>query len=68
MKIQDLTRDERIALAEAVDTSEQYLYQCATGRRQPGIKMCQRLVAADPRLTLQELRPDIWSSSKGMAA
>lgn len=45
-----------------------YLYQLAygiedskTGRvRQPGIELCRRLISADSRLTLPELRPDVW--------
>jgi hypothetical protein len=45
-----------------------YLYQLAygiedsrTGRtRQPGIELCRRLIAADARLSLPELRPDVW--------
>lgn len=55
-----------------------YVYQIATGIldsksgrvRQPGIEMCRKLIAADPRLTLQELRPDVWGEQEtvGQAA
>ena len=47
-------------LAAAVGTDPLYLYQIATHRRQPGPVMVNKLVRADPRLTREELRPDIF--------
>jgi hypothetical protein len=59
------------SLAEKTDSSEEYLWQCATfnpktgkPRRRPGTKLCERLVAADPQLTLAKLRPDIYKPHK----
>jgi hypothetical protein len=48
------------ALAAAADTTYIYMSQCAGGHRKPSVRLCRSLVAADPRLTLEELRPDIW--------
>lgn len=44
-------------LAEAAGTDPQYLRQCATGWRgkQPSPKLARRLIAAEPRLTLDAL-------------
>ncbi len=44
-------------LAEAADTDPQYLRQCATGWRgkQPSPRLAKRLIAADPRLSLDAL-------------
>jgi DNA-binding transcriptional regulator YdaS (Cro superfamily) len=47
--------------AARVGTSYPYLYQVAHGIRTPSPDFCKRLVAADERLTLAELRPDIWA-------
>jgi len=55
------------ALAVAVNTHPQYLYQIATGRNAPGPKMVRKLVRADPRLTREELRPDIYVEDGGAA-
>ncbi|MFS2103646.1 hypothetical protein [Ralstonia sp. Ralssp135] len=52
---------ERDALAKDCDTSADYLYLCARGDRRPGPQLAKRLAAAEPRLTLAELRPDLWS-------
>lgn len=56
---------ERRVLAATCGTSEEYLRFCANGYRQPGHELARKLVAAEPRLTLAELRPDIWG---GVAA
>lgn len=68
MRLIDLTPAERNRLAAAVGCSPKYLYQVATGvidmktgkSRQMGPELCRRIVEAEPRLTLHELRPDIW--------
>lgn len=54
-------RDEREALAKKVGSSVGYFYQIAGGHKKPGSQLCRKLVSAEPRLTLPELRPDIWS-------
>ena len=51
---------ERKILADACGTSVGYLYHCAKGRRHAGPELCKLLVKHEPRLTLAELRPDIW--------
>jgi len=58
-----LPRGEGKVFAEKVGTAYPYLYQIANGIRKPSPEFCQRLVDADPRLTLEELRPDIWANS-----
>ncbi|WP_261526490.1 hypothetical protein [Burkholderia multivorans] len=52
--------DERKALADAADTSVDYLYLCSRGARQPSPKLCRRLITAGGPFTLGELRPDLW--------
>lgn len=51
---------EREALAEEVGTSVGYLYLLAGDHRRPSPALCHRLVAAQGKLSLSELRPDIW--------
>lgn len=60
--------DARIALADAVGTSVGYLYLIGGGHRRPGTDLCKKLVAAEAKLSLAELRPDIWSSADAVAA
>ena len=62
MNLSDLSPPERKALAAKVGTNPLYLWQCATGRRSPSPAMARRLVESDARLTLHELRPDIWEA------
>lgn len=59
---------KRRELAEAVGTSDDYLYLCSMGKRKPGTALCIRLVAAEPRFTLAELRPDVWGDGVDAAA
>ena len=76
MKLSDLTPAERDALADRVGCNRKYLYQVATGvidlktgrARQPGTDLCRQLVAADPRLKLSDLRPDVWGGAPATAA
>jgi hypothetical protein len=57
-----LTADERKELAERADTSTAYLVQLSGGHRLPSPDMAKKLVAAsEEKLTLADLRPDIWS-------
>jgi hypothetical protein len=52
----NLTRSERMALAEAAGISVAYLAQLATGfKTNPPLKLCDALVKHDPRLTLDDL-------------
>jgi hypothetical protein len=57
---------EREAFAVSADTTVAYLYLLAGGHRRASPAMAKRLVEADARLTLPELRPDIWT--EGVAA
>ncbi len=45
------------ALAKAAGTDTTYLYQLATGWRgkRPSPDLCKRLIAADPRLSYEDL-------------
>lgn len=52
--------DERERLAVKVDSSVGYFYLIAGGHRRPSTDLCKRLVAAEPKLSLDGLRPDIW--------
>jgi len=54
--------EQRAALADKVTSSVGYFYLIGGGHRKPSVKLCQRLVAAEPMLSLTELRPDVWSS------
>lgn len=62
-----LPHGERKAFATRVGTSYPYLYQIAHGLRTPSPEFCRRLIQADDRLTLADLRPDIWDERKGAA-
>ena len=55
---------EREALANAVESSVGYLYLIGGGHRRASSGLCQKLVAAESKLSLPELRPDIWGESK----
>ena len=52
---------ERRALAQTVESSVGYLYLIGGGHRRPSTKLCKKLVEAEPKLTLPELRPDVWT-------
>lgn len=64
MKLRDLretiTRDEWNSLAQRAGCNPDYLYLCALGHRNVSPQLAQKLVRTDSRLTLHELRPDIW--------
>lgn len=58
-----MSPERKQAFAKACGTSYTYISQCTgtgPGARQPSVKLCRRMVDADPRLTLEELRPDVW--------
>ena len=59
--------DQREALAAEANSSVGYFYLIGGGHKKPGTGLCQRLVAAEPKLTLTELRPDIWPPSSATA-
>ena len=52
-----------VELAERVKTSPSYISQCAIGARKPSPAFAKKLVAADPRLTLAALRPDVYGKA-----
>lgn len=54
-----LSKDEKTDLAEKAETSVDYLYQVATDRRRAGLSLALRLIAADDRISLEMLRPDL---------
>jgi hypothetical protein len=58
--LQQATKAEREQLAALVDSSVAYFYQIGGNHKAPGGGFCKRLVAAEPKLTLHELRPDLW--------
>ena len=58
--LKQATPEEREALATAVSSSVAYFYLLGGSHRRPSAKLCQRLVAAEPKLSLADLRPDIW--------
>lgn len=60
--LQQATPDERDALASTVGSSVGYFYLLGGGHRRASPALCRRLVAAESKLTLSELRPDIWPS------
>lgn len=64
---QPMTPAEREAFADAAGIAPAYLWQLATGRRSPSPKLARRLVECEPRLTLAELRPDIWPAEREAA-
>lgn len=55
--------EEREALAAAVKSSVGYFYLIAGGHRNAGTDLCKALVAKEPKLTLSDLRPDIWGDA-----
>ena len=61
---EELSPGEKILLSQRVPANLNYLFQISGGHRKPSPAMARRLVAADPRLTLEALRPDIWGEQK----
>ena len=57
----------RETLAVTAGTSVAYLYLICGGHRRAGPELCKKLVAAEPKLTLPELRPDIWGVAQEVA-
>jgi len=55
-----LSPDEVVALAEQAETSVPYLRQLANGHRKAGNSVSARLKRADPRITDEMLRPDLY--------
>lgn len=66
--LRSLEPDGREQLAKSAKTSVGYLYLIAGGHRNPSPKLAKKLVEADPRLTLAELRPDLWGTPADAAA
>lgn len=66
--LKQATPDARKALAGITGTSVGYLYLIGGGHRRPGPELCKKLVAAESKLSLTELRPDIWAAADTAAA
>lgn len=59
--LRSVAPEDRELLAEKVACSVAYFYQIAGGHRKPSAKLCKKLIEFEPRLSLAELRPDIWT-------
>lgn len=66
--LRSATPEERERVARIAGTSVAYLYQLAGRHKLPSISMCERLIAAEPRLTLAELHPDLAKMLRSMGA
>lgn len=64
----EMDEQARAAFARSVDSSPGYLYLIVRGHRKASPALCQRLVARDPRLTLEALRPDVYGAPPVPAA
>lgn len=59
--LSELTPEQRQDLAERAGTSPAYLVQLAGAHRKPSPAMARALVeASNNKLSLENLRPDIW--------
>lgn len=58
--LRTMTEPEREDFARRADSSLGYLRLIAGGHRRPSTALAKRLVDADGRLSLHELRPDVW--------
>lgn len=58
--LQQATPEQRENLARNVASSVGYFYLIAGAHRRAGTNLCRRLVAAEPKLSLNKLRPDVW--------
>lgn len=58
-----ITVADRVRIAQQVGMHEQYLYQCLTRRRPTPPDRCPAIErAAEARITVEELRPDVtWA-------
>lgn len=65
MKLIDLNKEQREELAAKVGSSEQYIYQLATRKREGSYKFLRKINKADSRFSLHELNPDIWPEPEG---
>lgn len=63
----DMTDPQRAALAASVGVSVGYLYLVVRGHRHASPALSQRLVEADPRLTLPGMRPDVYAPQPNSA-
>lgn len=56
---------DRKLLASSVKTIPAYLYQIATGRRQPSATLARRIHdATQGAVSLESLRPDVWGDQE----
>lgn len=63
MTVPTLTPPERRELAIKVCTTGAYLYQVLTGRRTADAALARQIHAVDPRIELQDLRPEAWQQT-----
>jgi len=56
-----LSTEQRLALVTDSGVSYPYLWCIADGRKKAGPRTIARLSSVDPRLTIQFLRPDLYS-------
>lgn len=66
--LQQASPVQREELARAVSSSVGYFYLIGGRHRRPSSKLAQALVIAEPKLTLPELRPDIWGGVASVSA
>ncbi len=66
--LRSMREPERQALAAKVDSSVGYLRLIAGGHRRPSTDLAKKLVEADRRLSLAELRPDVWGQPEPSGA
>jgi len=61
--LKNLTREEKVSLAEKANTSVAYLSQLANGHRKAGLKTVIALEnASDGALTREAIRPDLYAA------
>lgn len=53
--LNDLSPDERRVLAKKIGCNAMYLWQCGAGLRTPSLRLAQKLIKADKRLTMAGL-------------
>ena len=66
--LQQTAPELREKLAQEVKSSVGYFYLIAGGHRKASTTLCKKLVEKEPRLTLQELRPDVWVVTESASA
>lgn len=55
IEILDLSLDERYTLARKANITQIYLWQCGAGIRTPRLKIAEKLIKHEPRLSVSTL-------------